>query len=258
MGAEIWVFCSEDDMTRTRPARALLRKIIGPKNWVLQERVAKSVRTPSGGLLHVADPRDVVALYRQAHRSAVALLVSGSIRFCTEPPEDRAIRRELTLKLLRHCQYKAYCGNFPENEGDRNTFIAGFDGWLNTINCDGDTDARCLPFPIFKAQIGFNDLASPAYRAAFDVAHHNGNVRGRLDGLGLSWETNPRDYHGHETLTVAGRALSRGFHWDVQNDNRKPKKLGSPTEIWQVQTYVNVFPDGKIAGRHPYARKIFG
>lgn len=256
MGAEIWAFCSAEDMTRTRPARTLLRKTIEPKNWVLQERLVKTVRTPSGGLLLVADPRDVVALYRQAHRTGVALLVTGSIRFCTEPPEEKAIRRDLTLKLLRHCQYKAYCSKFPENNGDLDTFIGGFDEWLNTINCDGDTDPRCLPFPIFKAQIGVNNLANQVDRVAFDAAHRNGKVRGRLDGLGLAWETNPRDYHGHETLTVAGRALSRGFHWDVQNDNRKPKKLGSPTEIWKVNTYVNVFPDGKIAGRHPYAHKI--
>jgi len=259
MGASIWVFYSEDDKTCTRSARALLRKKIAAKNWMLQERVTKSVRGPGGGKLNVADPRDVIALYRQAHRSSVALLVAGSIRFCTEPPEDKAIRRDITLSILRHCQYKAYCGNWPGNSDDLDTFIAGFDEWLKAIHCDGDTDSRCLPFPVFKAKMDFNNLTDPDYRATFDMAHHNEKTGGgRSDDLGLVWETHPRDYHGHETLTVAGRALSRGFHWDVQNGNGKPTKMGSPTEIWQVRTYINIYPDGKIVGRAPYARKIYG
>lgn len=261
MGAGIWVFCSEDDMTRTKSARTFLRKKIRERNWALQERPTRSVRTPGGGLLHVANPRDVIALYRDAHRSSVALLVSGEIRFCTEPPEDRAVRRDLTLRLLRHCQYKAYCCNFPETSDDLETFIAGFDDWTNTIHCDGDTDARCLPFPVFKPKTDFDNLADSDFRARFDAAHHHkGRVGGKADERGLVWETDPRAFHGHETLTVAGRALSKGFHWDVQNDEKKPKTFGSPTEVWEIRSrsYLNVYPDGKIIGRPPNARKIVG
>ena len=258
MEAVIWIVCSAGDMSRTKAARAALRKAGESKNWALQERLARPVRTPSGGQLQVVDARDVVALYRQAHRSAVALLVSRSIRFCTEPPENRAVRRDLTLKLARHCQYKTYCCNFPESKLELESFILGFDGWIKEINCDGETDARCLPFPIFKAKRDFDNLAEPSHRSIFDGAHRNAKAGGRLDNVGLSWETNPREYHGHEILTVAGRTLTKGFHWDVQNSNRKLQKIGSPTEIWEVMEYVNVFPDGKINGRFPYARKIYG
>lgn len=248
------MFFPENEKLATQKTREQLRKELQKREWGFQERTTRFIRTPGGGLIEFAEARDVVAAYRDAHRSKVAILSTGKSRFSTEDPSERSIRRNTTLKLFGYYQYKAYCQNMSENKFVPDSFFGDFEEWMEKINCDGDPDPRCLPFPIFRTKTTFDNLECSERRGDFEGVHHT--CRGREDALNLNWEINPRAFHSRDTLVVAGKALTTGFHWDVQNNARGAIRLSSPTETWEIMSYANIFPDGTIIGRQPYARKI--
>ena len=47
-------------------------------------------------------------------------------------------------------------------------------------------------------------------------------------------------------VTIAGRNLVRGFHWDVSAS--REFKISTTSGIWQVRKngYINVYPDAHI------------
>jgi hypothetical protein len=131
------------------------------------------------------------------------------------------------------------------------SWLESFGAWLNAIGCEGERDPRCLPLHVFKTQ--GHDLNLPAGRAAFDSAHGSGAERS--DGDRRKWSLTPHDYHGQETLSVAGRELRQGFHWDVE-PGRNTTTIVTTKEVWKVDRYVNVYPDAHVRGRAPFAKNI--
>lgn len=259
MSVEVWVFFPKSDALMYAKARDLIRAECKRKGWQYQERPTRRVRTQGGGTLQIIEARDAVAVYQRLHRSHVAMLAARDTRFCYEPPEERAIRRDLTLPLMRYCQYKAFCAelNPTDQQAAHQILMANFTTWIEGIHCEGDSDPRCLPFLTFLPKDkGFSHLSSSEGRSRFSVDHSDGKGAW-LDQKSMSWERNPQAFHGREQLHVSGKLLSRGLHWDVQNDTGKPLKIASPLAVWEVFKYINVFPDGQIRGRHPFAQMVF-
>jgi hypothetical protein len=53
---------------------------------------------------------------------------------------------------------------------------------------------------------------------------------------------NPRNYHSNEEgLSIAGRTLARGFHWDVVTS--APRDFNTPKFSCRVTGHLNVYPD---------------
>lgn len=96
------------------------------------------------------------------------------------------------------------------------------------------------------------DLA--AQREEFASLYGGGSVR--IDDDKREWKLSPRDFHGRETVQIAGRDLRPGFHWDV-TPLAGSAKIVTTSQVWQVYRYVNVYPNAHVRGRHPDARKIY-
>ena len=253
MPREVWLFFPSTERSASDRVRKAIRAACAARKWSVQERPTRLVRTPFGNTLQIIEPRDAVAVYQRLHRAHVAVVRLDAPRICVEPPEDRAISRELTLSLFRFTQYKAFSVLIAANTAAPLLWMPDFENWATNVHCSNEHDPRCLPFPVFYADATYKELNTPEGRQRFEERHHSKG--GRRDLNELRWELNPGAFHAHETLHVAGRPLPKGFHWDVQNDGRRGR-ISSPLQVWIVKSYVNVFPDGCIRGKHPHARQV--
>jgi hypothetical protein len=109
-----------------------------------------------------------------------------------------------------------------------------------------------LPFHIFSGD--HYQLSTAAGRDEFERRH--GNASSRRDNRGLNWEIPGRAMHGRDALCVAGCWLRPGFHWDVSTPGRL-LDVRTPLEVWRIERYVNVYPDGYVRGARPHARRIW-
>jgi hypothetical protein len=119
--------------------------------------------------------------------------------------------------------------------------VADHATWCATIACAGDDDPRVLPLHAFSTDEDWPDLESDAAVAAFRKRY--GRPRSRTDASGRTWN---KPYgggmHGWGTATVAGCTLSRGMHWDVDQEGRG--KFLAPHEVWEfgAGAHLNVGP----------------
>ncbi len=254
MDSEVWMFFPAEKRSDTATAREAIRRECKARTWNFQERGVRKVPNGLGGFVRIVESRDVVAIYKRMHRARVAVLHIDRPRICKISSVDRAIRRNETMSLSNYCRYKAFKESAQPNHDFAPEWIPNFELWKATDHCDGDNDPRCLPFPIFDADDTYKTLDDLAGRQRFEGNHHS-RGRGRQDQRELCWELNPNDFHGHDQLNVAGKMLSRGLHWDVQNDRRgRPITIDAPLARWVVYRYVNIFPDGAIRGAPPNAK----
>ena len=122
-----------------------------------------------------------------------------------------------------------------------------------------DTDPRSLPFIPFDLGGAYEDdlaLDADHGRDAFRATY--GPHRDRTDASGVGWKLDPRAYHGQDVLTVKGRALPGGFHWDVAGP-RGGTHLVTAAEVWHVKRnqYLNVYPDNYVRTTRDGGRRIW-
>lgn len=253
---EVWLVFPPRDRTASSAFRSDLRTICRREEWQLQERVTDPQRTPQGNAVELLGARDVDAIYQRLHRAAVAVLYFGSPALIADAGHPHPLDRGKTISLFRFARYKAFVRSLNLRAADPFDWIEPFRGWCSQAHCVGDSDPRCLPFPTFDSRYSSDGLDDAHTRAEFERQHHRADAgSARCDARGLEWRTDPQAFHGHEQLHVAGHTLQRGFHWDVQNRTRRPIRLSTPTQCWEVIRYANVFPDGKVLGRPPNAKR---
>ena len=253
MDTEIWLFFPVEKRSATAAARDTIRRDCRERSWQYQERSVRREPNGRGGFVRIVETRDAVAVYRRMHRARVAVLHMDRPRICKISPDERAISRDDTMSLENYCRYKAFRASGQSISDFVPAWIANFELWKEGIHCDGEHDPRCLPFPIFDANDTYKYLDDLEGRQKFEEAHYC-RGRGRNDQRQLRWELNPRVFHGHDQLTVAGKELLRGCHWDVENDTGRPITIDAPLATWVVNSYVNIFPDGTIRGTPPRAK----
>ena len=152
-------------------------------------------------------------------------------------------------------RYKAYASPLPDVVAKVSQYLDEYDAWCRLIGCEDVHDPRCLPFHVFKSR--HTELGTPEQRRRFGEVHGAGGRR--RDHKGLMWCLDPAAFHGRDTLHVAGCELPRGFHWDVSADGGDSPTVTTPTERWKIcrkSGYVNVYPDGHVRGRDPYAQRL--
>ena len=165
------------------------------------------------------------------------------------------------VTLRQFIRYKAFHCRIDPNKliESLERSAVRFKSWIDTTRCDGEGDPRCLPFHVFKTDLEEYDLDTPAGRRGF--ARRYGQQGNRTDGNGIRWERPvARQMHGQPVLQVAGRTLTRGFHWDVTSSRRKSKSwtLATTSEEWEIERngHVNVYPNAQIRGSKA-SRRIF-
>lgn len=203
--------------------------------------------------MDLLEPRDATAVYKRAHRAAVGILHTPRLRVGIRPIAGRMGKH---ISIERFVRYKSLVRQAIPADGIPaiDTFIEDLNIWASSVECEGEQDPRCMPLHVFDDSRDWLTLDGPAGRTDFKTAYGAGTKR---DREGREWQR-ARVLHTREVLTVAGKALAVGFHWDVQNLRNSPARVSTTNEVFELLPfgYVNVHPDAFVRGERK-ARRIW-
>lgn len=254
---EVWLVHA-DNGGSFGPIRTSIEAACMSKGWGLNLRPVSRSRSFEGRPLAPMKNQDAANLYRQIHRCRVGVWQLGDVHVPITP-QPRPTTNDY-IPLRRFISHKAFHCRVQLQEIDRQlkSSLSDFEGWLQQILCDGEGDPRCLPLHVFRTGFNVDDLATDMGRSRFADIH--GPQSSRLDDNQLRWNRPTGPYHGQEVLSVAGRNLARGFHWDVSSQEKR-RRITTTSETWEIGSkgYVNVYPDqhirsGRLATRKTKAR----
>lgn len=149
--------------------------------------------------------------------------------------------------LEEFVRYKAMYG-IARSLGDGAKLIDAFATWPSGSGDADAQDPRVLPLHVFDNERIWENLDAVAGRT--DFAQRYGNAAHRLDCTDRNWSPATVG-HGQDTLTVAGRGMPRGFHWDVNRGRAGGSRLVTCHEVWLLRhprSYANVYPDAYVRG----------
>lgn len=248
--ADVFFFSSQRDIATTGPMRDRYAQACRERGWNFQSRILKPAKTPAGRPILPISVSDAAGLYPRSHRARVATLVLGTDPVVPlRPNADEAIRYKHTIPLFQYLDYKSCWIRVP-HDAENLTWTGVFEGWCARIECEDEHDPRCLPFHVFTGKGA--GLSSETSRRAFNQTYGPGAHR--TDDASLEWRLEPRNFHGNESLTIAGYECRPGFHWDVVGRHRW--RLGTPSGIWEGTGHVNVYPDAHIRTKGNNVRKL--
>jgi len=249
MSVDINLFFRREDRDATSALRRHVAAVCESRGWYFHPRAVLTIRTPDGRPIPLV-ARDVAAgLYPRVHRSRVATLVVGSDpRVPLHPSEAEALRVRRHVPLRRFVEYKS-CWIRIRNDPTNDSWVGTFASWCERVECESERDPRCLPFHVFSGK--GTDLQSADRRRAFDDQYGSG--ADRVDEEGSRWILNPHEYHGMESLYVAGYRLRQGCHWDVTAEEWR---ISTPVGLWWVHGHVNIYPDAHVRPRGSSVRRL--
>lgn len=219
-------------------------------------RVFRHVRTTERLIAKQKHPflegADAMEIYKLLHRRPVAVLSlqrpqrPGPL-IMKGPTVPQRIRRETYVALREYCRFKGFFVRLTLGR-PFDSWIEPFNRWMATVDNDGQHDPRTIPMHIFEpTKLRSRELRAPEGRDKFNT--HYGATN-RIDDDGRKWgEEGPM--HGTDELTVCGRNLPTGFHWDLQCSG---SVVRNPVSEVAVVNYVNVSPDAELRPRPPYAK----
>ena len=249
---ELWLFYPEG----SQPAVAQAKQIIGDecekRQWTFHGRPTHLIK-PNGRPIGQIRPEDATNLYKRIHRARVGVWQIEYADVSRRPHPQNTTSGYITLK--RFVLHKAFHSRLSSKslEDTWTSSLDEFLTWMNETNCENEGDPRCLPFHVFDTGLDPECLDSWDGRQRFAGVH--GAQSSRLDGKSFKWTRGV--FHGQQTLQVAGRKLTTGFHWDVTG---KPKqRIITTSEVWELKPkgYVNVYPDAHIRGNINGAKRVY-
>src|SRR6202035_5490157 len=121
--------------------------------------------------------KEAEALYKRTHRARVAILCFSGVVVCLDPRlEDRDVRERVVIDLQTFCLYKAFYQRVSRPGSHwRPDWMLEFEGWIQSLECVGEHDPRCLPLHIFKSRQ--MKLGQEEGREAFGHYYGKGSVR---------------------------------------------------------------------------------
>jgi hypothetical protein len=170
------------------------------------------------------------------------------VRVPLSPNVTDALKFRRHVQLRRFLEYKSFWRRLP-NDPSNDSWVGSFAAWINEKDCEGEHDPRCLPFHVFRGD--GRGLRTPTGRETFNLKYGLGARR--TDDSGWDWALNPRDYHGQESLCIAGFNLRRGCHWDVTGYGWT---IRTPVGLWLANGHVNIYPDAHIRANGSSVRKL--
>jgi len=249
MSIDVNLFFHREERDATSALRSRVADVCKDGGWHFHPRSVPTVRTPDGRPIPLV-ARDVAAgLYPRVHRSRVATLVVGrDPRVPLHPSEAEVLRFARHVPLRRFVEYKSFWIRIP-NDPMNDSWVGAFANWSVGIECEGEHDPRCLPFHVFSGDGA--DLQRADRRQVFDDRYGSGAER--IDESRSRWILNPHEYHGLESLHVAGYNLRKGFHWDVSAEEWR---FCTPVGLWRVNGHVNIYPDAHVRPRGSGVRNL--
>ena len=241
---EVWLIYPEESQPSIRGD---VKSRCEDEGWSFRERHTAVTRLPKGRSIRVLSPDDATNLYRSIHTRRIGVWQFSSARAPTTPQPKMTEKNYMPLS--RFVRYKAFHCQVEPNwfwKQLSKTF-ASFESWAEKTDCEGESDPRCLPFHVFETDADSYDLGKKEDRKRFQVDY--GPQSSRRDGRDRIWSRpNSRQMHGTETLRVAGRELTVGFHWDVSSERKI--RISNTFEVWEIKRngYVNVYPNAHIRG----------
>ena len=142
---------------------------------------------------------------KRAHNARIGVWQFGDAQVSIRPKLSKNPRHFQELRRFLH--HKA----FHFKVGKRNfadvweSSLISFQEWLDRVDCEGQSDPRCLPFHIFKTEVSIGILATDKGRREFAITH--GPPSKRHDDNELRWKS-PRG-----RCMVASNFTSRGMNW---------------------------------------------
>jgi hypothetical protein len=249
MSVDVYLFFHRGDLGATSALRRHVEDVCEKRGWHYFARSVSTIRTGEGRTIPLV-ARDVAAgLYPRAHRSRVATLVVGRDPVVSlHPSKEESLWSRWHVPLRRFLEYKSCWIRIP-NDATNDSWIGAFAGWSERVECESDHDPRCLPFHVFSGDGRALQVADR--RRAFDDRYGSGSRR--VDEMDSEWTLNPREYHGMESLHVAGYTLRKGCHWDVVAEEWR---ICTPGGVWRVKGHVNIYPDAYVRGRGLDVRRL--
>jgi hypothetical protein len=249
MSVDVFLFFHQVDRDVTSAFRSHVASVCENRGWGFHPRSVATRRAPTGRPVSLV-ARDVAAgLYPRAHRSRVATLVVGSDpRVPLHPNEAEALRLQRHVPLRRFIEYKSFWVRVP-NDPTNDSWVGGFASWSERVECESERDPRCLPLHVFSGDGA--GLQSADGRRAFDDRYGSGGHR--VDAKGFHWILNPHEFHGQESLCVAGYYLRAGCHWDVTAEEWS---ISTPVGLWRVNGHINIYPDAHFRARGSHVRRL--
>jgi hypothetical protein len=254
--ARIFAILPERTSTQIDELLAAVRRLAFERDWPISVRRTERVRVAGEGWergVQLLSPVDAGGLYRQIHRAPTLVLTFAAAMVRRDPSRDPPVRRA-ALSLEEFVAHKAAFGLLRGHD-DLPRIIAAFDAWRGGVHCEGEADPRVLPLHVFEVGPRRPDLGTVAGARLFREQH--GSASARTDAEGVLWGRAERGArHGGGSLTIAGRALATGMHWDVSRPGDSLRLL-TAAEVWKLsgrRAYVNVYPDAHV--RPPKLRQV--
>jgi len=249
MNVDVNLFFHREDRDATSALRSHVATVCEKRGWGFHPRSVVTMRAPTGRAVPLV-ARDLAAgLYPRAHRSRVATLVVGSDpRVPLHPNEGEALKLGRHMSLRRFMEYKSFWVRVP-NDPTNDSWVGALASWCERVECESERDPRCLPFHVFSGD--GTGLHSADRRRTFDDRYGSGAQR--VDARGFQWILNPHEYHGQESLCVAGCNLRAGCHWDVTAGEWR---ISTPVGLWRACGHVNIYPDAHVRPRGANVRRL--
>ncbi len=249
---EVWLFHPENNPSAVGHAKKIIEAECEKRQWTFQDRPTHLIK-PDGRPIGQIKPEDATNLYKRIHRARVGVWQIDDADIPIRPQPKKTAANYITLK--RFILHKAYYSRLPNKslEYAWGSSLEEFLDWVKDPHCENEGDPRCIPFHVFDTGFNLEDLRSGNGRQRFAGIH--GTQSSRLDRQDFKWARGA--LHGQETLQVAGRELTTGFHWDVAG---KPKqRIITTSAVWELKPngYVNVYPDAHIRGNRRGANRVY-
>ncbi len=230
-------------------ARKMISSECKARGWNFNV-VLSFILHPNGRYTEAIPPDGATTLYKRAHNARIGVWQFGDAQVSIRPKLSKNPRHFQELRRFLH--HKA----FHFKVGKRNfadvweSSLISFQEWLDRVDCEGQSDPRCLPFHIFKTEVSIGILATDKGRREFAITH--GPPSKRHDDNELRWKSPRGALHGGEQLHISGYELEKGFHWDVDSGKRRRTVFTTEGE-WKIQRgeYLNIYPDGYVRPGNP-------
>lgn len=211
--------------------------------------VARSIPTRGdegwGRRISVLDPLDASALYRVLHRGPVMVVAFTAVWVRRDPRRDPPVKRA-ALRLQTFVAHKSIF-SLVRGIRDIDEALDTYDEWRGQVLCEGERDPTVLPLHTFQTDHDWSQLGTAGGKARFELLY--GKPGERRDDGDKRWKRAARGaFHGGNALTVAGRTLEAGFHWDVSIPKNEAF-VCTTNAVWRVRGangYVNVYPDAHV------------
>ena len=225
-------------------ARKTISSECKARGWDFNVVLSRILR-PHGRYTETIPPDRATILYKRAHNARVGIWQFGDTHVSVRPKLSKNPKHYQELgRFLYHKAFHFKIGKKRFTDVWESS-LTSFQEWLDHIDCEGQSDPRCLPFHIFQSVVPIDILATDEGRREF--ANMHGPPSRRRDGNDLRWRSPRGALHGGEQLHISGYELEKGFHWDV--DSGKRERTVFTTEVKrkiQRGQYLNIYPDGYV------------